>query len=223
MSVRKLTKAAFALLILTVFSAFGLGLYGSGTGMAVAAAVSALSIGFLLYIVFGTLPAGPGTMTDGCRRMFSSMPVPAIELDAAGNVKAINDAALGSGVPPSAMGRPLAGLEGALQDAGASAIELPVEREDGTTLHLLVSAVPIEKNGARSGTILIGTDDTARLKTELDRVRGEARAAEAKLTGTIRDLEEFALMAVRREIKMQEIREKLTEIREGGTHSGGGL
>jgi len=211
------------LLTLSVFSAFGLGLYGSGTAIAIAAAISALSTGFLLYIVYGRLYAELDEMSGGCREIFSSMPVPAIELDAAGNVKAINDAALGSGVPPSAIGRPLTGLEGALQGAFASAIELPVEREDGTTLRLLVNAVPIEKNGARSGTILISTDDTARLKTELDRVRGEARAAEAKLNGTIRDLEEFALMAVRREIKMQEIREKLTEIREGGSHSGGGL
>ena len=223
MSVRKLTKSAFAVLIVSVLSAFGLGLYGSGTGMAVSAACSAVSIGFLLYIVFGRLYAELDEIANRCKEMFSSMPVPAIELDASGNIKAINNAALSLGVPLSAKGAPLAGLEEVMAGAGSGDIDLPVQREDGSTLRLLVAAIPLKKNGSRAGVLLIGRDDTRRLEAELDKVRAGAKEAEAKLTGTIRDLEEFALMAVRREIKMKEIREKLTELREGRNPSGGGL
>ena len=223
MSVRKLTKSTFAVLITSVFSAFGLGLYGSRTGMAVFAVPSALSLGFLFYIVFGRLYAELNEMADGCREMFYSMPVPAIELDAEGRVVAINGAALSLGVPPSAKGAPLAGLEEVMAGVRSGAIELPIQREDGSTLRLLVSAVALKKNGAPAGTLIIGRDDTRRLEAELDTVKAGAKEAEAKLTGTIRDLEEFALMAVRREIKMKEIREKLTELREGRSPSGGGL
>jgi len=223
MSVRKLTISAFAALSISLLSAFGLGVYGSGAGMAISGAASAVSLAFLLYVVFGRLYAELSATTQRCSEMFSSMPLPAIELDAEGNVKAINNAALEAGVPPSAMGGPMEGIEGLLSGAGQEAMEVPIKKEDGTTLHLLVTAMALKKNGARAGTLIIGRDDTRRLESELAAVRAEAKEAEAKLNGTIRDLEEFALMTVRREIKMKEIREKLTELREGRNAPGGGL
>jgi hypothetical protein len=151
------------------------------------------------------------------------MPVPAIELDADGKVVAVNDAAAGRGLPLSSKGGRLPGLKGLTAgDNSSSAIELPVARDDGSTLLLLFKAVPLKKNGVVTGTLLIGRDDTRMLEMELDAVRSGAKEAEAKLTSTIRDLEEFSLMTVRRERKMKEIREKLTELREGTNTTGAG-
>src|SRR3972149_2453495 len=50
-----------------------------------------------------------------------------------------------------------------------------------------------------------------RLIDELYSARAQAEETEKKLKKTIRDLEEFALLAVRRELKMQELRERFVE------------
>lgn len=261
MSVRKLTKSTFAVLTASVLCAFGLGLYGSRTGMLVFAAPSAVSLVFLAFLVFkrvidplillteamkggregGGMPVPAGydefgslascvnrlysevsEITDNCKEVFASMPVPAIELDAEGKVVAVNDAAAGRCLPLSSKGEFTDALKGVAGAENPSAIELPVQRDDGSTLILLFKAVPLKKNGVVTGSLLIGMDDTRMLEMELDAVRSEAREAEAKLTSTIRDLEEFSLMTVRRERKMKEIREKLTELREGTNNTGAG-
>lgn len=56
-------------------------------------------------------------------------------------------------------------------------------------------------------------DERKRLMNELISARAQAEETEKKLKKTISDLEEFALLAIRRELKMQELRERFVQIK----------
>ncbi|MFQ5735486.1 MAG: PAS domain-containing protein [Thermodesulfobacteriota bacterium] len=189
----------------------------------------------------GELAACCNRLYDGLKEMaavqdeiFSSMPGPAIRLDREGTVMEINRAAVEHGLRGSLKGKPFTVivpssgraavkemLKRACSGEGA-ALETPISLDDGRETLYLLKAVPLRRNGACSGALLLGADieQSRRLAEELDSVRSEAKGAEEKLNKTIRDLEDFALMAVRREIKMKEIREKLTEFRKGHESAG---
>ncbi len=160
----------------------------------------------------------------------ASMPAPAVTLDNEWVVSSINPAATALGVPHSLKNRPFAAIldeqskrtlkeiiEKVKAGSGAKDVELEVRLEGGQNAALLFNAVPLKRDGEPGGALLMGTDpgQNSRLSEELSAVKTESKEVEEKLNRTIRDLEEFALMAVRREIKMKEIREKLTELREG--------
>lgn len=74
-----------------------------------------------------------------------------------------------------------------------------------------LSAVPLWKGPVVDGCVLMCRDveEKRRLETELKSAWLKAEEASAKLNKTMQCLEEFSLMAVRRELKMQEIRERL--------------
>lgn len=78
------------------------------------------------------------------------------------------------------------------------------------------NAVPLWKDGAVAGCCCIGRDIDERRKImiELEAARRHAEEASAKLKKTVNDLEEFSLLAVRREIKMQELREMFVRLKE---------
>lgn len=78
------------------------------------------------------------------------------------------------------------------------------------------NAVPLWKNGAVAGCCCIGRDIEERRKImhELESARKHAEEATAKLKKTVSDLEEFSLLAVRRELKMQELREMFVRLKE---------
>jgi len=78
------------------------------------------------------------------------------------------------------------------------------------------NAVPLWKNGAVAGCCCIGRDIEERRKImhELESARKHAEEATAKLKKTVCDLEEFSLLAVRRELKMQELREMFVRLKE---------
>ena len=78
------------------------------------------------------------------------------------------------------------------------------------------NAVPLWKNGAVAGCCCIGRDIEERRKImgELETARSHAEEATAKLKKTVNDLEEFSLLAVRRELKMQELREMFVRLKE---------
>lgn len=168
-------------------------------------------------------------MTGMQEQIFSSLTEPAVKLDREGNITSLNMAAVAAGLPGSLAGRPFKELLApdvktafqstfilALGGEPAGSTELPLTLDGGITNLFLFNAVPLRRNGAVTGVMLIGKDmdEQKKLTDELDAIRSEARAAADKLNKTIRELEEFALMAVKREIKMKEIREKLTELRE---------
>ena len=67
-----------------------------------------------------------------------------------------------------------------------------------------------------AGCCCIGRDIEERRKimSELETARSHAEEATAKLKKTVNDLEEFSLLAVRRELKMQELREMFVRLKE---------
>ncbi|MBI5468138.1 MAG: PAS domain S-box protein [Deltaproteobacteria bacterium] len=93
--------------------------------------------------------------------------------------------------------------------------EMPILGKDCREIACELSAVPVWKGPEPEGCVLIcrDVDEKKRLDAELKGAWMKAEEASVKLNKTIRCLEEFSLMAVRRELKMQEIRERLTELK----------
>lgn len=93
--------------------------------------------------------------------------------------------------------------------------EITIIDRDCNEINCEFSAVPSWKGAEPDGCFLICRDaeEKARLESELKISRLREEEATAKLNKTIQYLEEFSIMAVRRELKMQEIRERLTELK----------
>ncbi|MBI5343924.1 MAG: hypothetical protein HZB83_01065 [Deltaproteobacteria bacterium] len=61
----------------------------------------------------------------------------------------------------------------------------------------------------------IPQEEIKRLNEELERARKEAADNSIRLRETLDEMEEFALLAVRREVKMREIRERFKKLKNG--------
>lgn len=159
------------------------------------------------------------------RGLINRSPVPILELDMNGGIEGANTAALNklgyAGV--ELYGRPFKEIigtgaaddfDGLLEDVTKGpadySIEAPLTLKGGGVNLFRLNAVPIRESGALRGACVICLDieDNKKLAGELARVKKEAEAASEKLKNTIRELEDFARLAVLREFKMQEIREK---------------
>jgi PAS domain S-box-containing protein len=93
--------------------------------------------------------------------------------------------------------------------------ELPIILKDGGTRYFEFSISPIRRaDGKVAGCRFVGRDidERKRIMDELKRTREESKEASEKLKKTIEDLEEFSLLAVRRELKMLEIRERFKKL-----------
>lgn len=93
--------------------------------------------------------------------------------------------------------------------------ELKLIRKDGRINYSEFNAVPVYKAGEITGCCCVGrdTDERRKIMDEVKKARKTAEENSKKLEKTVSDLEEFALLAVRRELKMQEIRERLVELK----------
>ncbi len=96
-----------------------------------------------------------------------------------------------------------AGLKAALEDKKTRRLSSELIFKDNSPNAFELTLVP-----SRDGVTVMARDigEIKRLYDEIERVKKEAEDASLKLKKTIKDLEEFALIAVRRERKMQEIR-----------------
>ncbi len=100
--------------------------------------------------------------------------------------------------------------------------EFPMRLKDGRIRFFEFSSAPIWKRAANTegGTVIgcrsVGRDIDERKKImdELKNARKEAEETSGKLKKTVEDLEDFALLAVRRELKMHEIRERFQKLKE---------
>ncbi len=94
--------------------------------------------------------------------------------------------------------------------------ELPFVRADGAVARLIMGGAPLLNDGKVMGILITAHDPgtTETLARELEDARREAGETTEQLKKTIREIEEFALLAVKREVKMQEIRERLKKIDE---------
>lgn len=103
-----------------------------------------------------------------------------------------------------------------LEGRPVNSLELELVLSAGERRYVEFNAVPLWKEGAVAGFCCAGRDIDERRKviTELEAARRHAEEATAKLKKTVNDLEEFSLLAVRRELKMQELREMFVRLKE---------
>lgn len=98
----------------------------------------------------------------------------------------------------------------------AGVVDLKITLASGGASYFELNAAPLWKDGVIAGFCCVGRDIEERRKiiTELEAARKHAEEASAKLKKTVSDLEEFSLLAVRRELKMQELREMFVRLKE---------
>ncbi|MBI5237828.1 MAG: PAS domain S-box protein [Deltaproteobacteria bacterium] len=166
------------------------------------------------------------------RSIIESLPIAAFEVDETGKIiYSNNEAALRTGCAPDELNglclfdlAPDEGKEAVRQMLDDAFSKKPV-RSAGAALMIKggitlpeVFALPSVYAGEKPSCLVFSRNDGELKKTrdELESVRKESAEASERLKKTIRDLEEFALIAVRRELKMQEIREMFMRLRESG-------
>ncbi len=97
--------------------------------------------------------------------------------------------------------------------------EFPIILKDGKVRYFEFSDSPVRaggRGGGVTGCRFVGRDidERKRIMDELKKAKKESEETSAKLKRTVEDLEEFALLAVRRELKMHEIRERFKKLME---------
>lgn len=119
-------------------------------------------------------------------------------------------------ISPSTRGKAMAAFASVLAGKPASNVELELMLSDGSTSFFEFNAVPLWKDGTVAGCCCTGRDIDERRKimAELEAARRHSEEATLKLKKTVSDLEEFSLLAVRRELKMQELREMFVRLKE---------
>ncbi|MBI5903825.1 MAG: PAS domain S-box protein [Deltaproteobacteria bacterium] len=162
--------------------------------------------------------------------LLETMPDLVMDIDRTGNVAYFNEAAarLTGYAEEDVLERPFLGLldkrstdeareafERVLDGEPVKDLELILTLKDGGVKLFEFNAVPVRRAGAAAICRVVGRDIDGRKEIidELRKARAEAEESSEKLQQTVRDLEDFALLAVRREIKMHEIREMLHKLR----------
>lgn len=153
-----------------------------------------------------------------------------MDIDRSGNVACFNEAAsrLTGYAEEDVLGRPFLALlhrrsteeagealERVLSGEAVKGLELTLTLKDGGARLFEFNAAPVRRAGGPTICRAVGRDIDERkeIMAELKKARAEAEESSEKLRQTVMDLEDFALIAVRREVKMQEIREMLQELR----------
>lgn len=167
---------------------------------------------------------------DRQREFLAAIPAAVIRLDRSGAITYMNDSAAmltGRGTPeaqeadytdltPTRSHHELKeAFLAALNGETVAGREITIIDMDCHEINCEFSAVPSWKGAGPDGCFLICRDaeEKTRLESELKSARLKEEEATAKLNKTIQYLEEFSIMAVRRELKMQEIRERLTGLK----------
>jgi PAS domain S-box-containing protein len=156
---------------------------------------------------------------------------PAVWLDVDGNITGFNPAASrvtgfteAEAVALAWPGLITAASTAAFDDARKRAsagervrgVEIAFVGKDGDARAMRFNALPATGGRKAAGCVFIGCDSAEErgLRDEITEARAQARESSEKLGRTVKDLEEFALLAVRRELKMREIRERLIALKE---------
>jgi hypothetical protein len=155
-------------------------------------------------------------------RLIKGLPIPVFDVSEEGSLTALNktaDESLCKGMTFE----DLASLDrgNSLKDAFRSAmngvasdrVEATLRLTNGEARRFLLCVAPATSGlrGRCARVAALDIDKESRLALELQAARLEAKGHQMKLKKTISELEEFALMAVRREQKMAEIRKMFVE------------
>lgn len=162
--------------------------------------------------------------------IIDTIPDLVMDIDRSGNVAYFNEAAsmLTGYSEEDVLKRPFLALvdrrstdeareafERVLNGEPVKGLQLALTLKDGGARLFEFNAAPVRGAGAAAICRAVGRDMDERkeIMAELRKARAEAEESSEKLQQTVMDLEDFALIAVRREVKMQEIREMLQELR----------
>jgi len=157
------------------------------------------------------------------RDLIENLPVAIIESTKDGNIKYLNKIALAwSGynkeeilgrrltefIPRENRGRIEEALKTVLGGVPVRELQTPVALKGGVS-RFEFNIAPIVEGKEVVGLRCVSKDieKTKKMLDELERAKKEAEETSEKLRRTVKDLEEFALIAARREMKMQKIRE----------------
>ncbi|MEK6759061.1 MAG: PAS domain-containing protein [Deltaproteobacteria bacterium] len=158
--------------------------------------------------------------------LINALPVAVLDIDMDGKVTSANEAASAlSGYHSSDMkGRPLSSfiaeecldeacdlIQKALSDRVIDCMELRMVLKSGAVRSIRLNMVPIRDKDEITGCRCVAYDMTSSRESEnaLQEARRASEEASIRLEKAERDLEEFALIAIKREGKMREIRERL--------------
>jgi two-component system sensor histidine kinase VicK len=164
------------------------------------------------------------------RELVETIPDAVVELDREGYISYANEAALAvrgykreemlfknytEFVPPPSRDAWARVFNTVLGGETVKNSEQAVNFKDGTG-SVEINAFPIwrEKEIVGVRCLLKDIREQKRMMDELVRARENAEEMAKKLRATVEELEEFALLAVRRELKMQEIKDGLKRMRE---------
>ncbi len=229
MSVRKLTIAAggalFLSILFLVLAAYPSWASGKSALIAALALSSAGLLGWCLKLSRSLKEA-----VEGRLNIINNIPCPVIELDSKGKVSGFNKAFSGItgycedeivgkdflDLMPEGQ-RP--GFEDALKSISEgkafTGFEAVLKLKDGRDNSFEFTVLPVKSGKACFVLAGRGVGELKKMECELEKVKAEAAEASSKLRKTINDLEQFALMAVRREKKMQEIRDHFIKSKDG--------
>lgn len=231
MSVRKLTIAAggalFLSILFLVLAAYPSEASGKNALIAALALSSAGLLGWCLKLSRSLKEA-----VEGRLNIINNIPCPVIELDSKGKVAGFNKAFSGitgySEDEDEIAGRDFLdlmpeeqrpGFEDALKPISEgkafTGFEAVLKLKDGRVISFEFTVLPVKSGKACFVLAGRGVGELKKMEYELEKVKAEAAEASSKLRKTINDLEQFALMAVRREKKMQEIRNHFIKLKEG--------
>lgn len=229
MSVSKLTLTSFAALaafIVTVAVWLGEPLALTAAAFFLAALGFTVA-GVLLYILNGVHRTLRETKESG-NALMENIPDVVIETGADGAVRSVNAAALrltGYGeeelkgltfaelVEGGSTGEAAAALERVAGGERIRGRELKLKSKDGTVRPAVFNAWRAQREGRVVCFFAGNASEAARLKEDLEKVRCEADEAMEKLKNAVKDIEAYSLMAVKRELKMQEIRESFKKLK----------
>lgn len=167
--------------------------------------------------------------------LMNTLPVAVLDIDMDGKVTSANEAASTlSGYHPSDMiGRPITSfiteecldeasdlVQKALSGMEISCIELRMALKSGAARSIGATAGPIRNRSEITGCrcVAFEMNSSKELENALSKARAASEEASIRLEKAERDLEEFALIAIKREGKMREIRERLQSHESGFKH-----
>lgn len=165
------------------------------------------------------------------RRSLYAAPFAILELDEYGSITSANREAerLAGETGGAVAGRPFAelisaesaqtlraALETVFRGGVVRGCELQMTSRSCDTSLVELYATPVARGGSFAGCICVlkDLDETKKFMAELEKTRQDFSETSRRLTDTIKDLEDFALLAVRRELKMQEIRDMFKKLQD---------
>ncbi len=208
----RLVKAVFYALIIINCIFIASGIILTAYMAILPAIISIISLIAAYYYLFATTRSCVAMNTENSliRGILDELRIAVFDIDAGQKTTPLNSAATTLLMDMDA-GQITAEAREAFAGAVIKRKSSRIRLKDGTEKSLQISALPVENHPGVTNVRVIAfdADERLRLSTELKTAREEIIENQKRLKKTIEDLEEFALLAIRREQKMVEIRKRI--------------